>query len=185
MASKFPLVLLATLCLLCSCNENGNNTFTDSRDGKKYKTVKIGEQIWMAENLNYGAKNENCYDNDSTLCKQCGRLYAWFQATKICPDGWHLPDNAEWDDLIEAMAKDGSLKDSFALLHCGYEIYDCFIFFEGFGELASFWSGTDVEDCDAQVYLGPGSCLAYIWNLDGWTYHAKSNGHSVRCVKDI
>ena len=104
------------------CGENVQwkcgDILIDPRNGKKYKTVEIGSQCWMAENLNIGTKidgiinqtNNNitekyCYDNDETNCDIFGGLYQWdemmqyatTQGTQgICPDGWHLPTDSEW-----------------------------------------------------------------------------------------
>ena len=80
------------------------DTFTDKRDGKAYKTVKIGERIWMAENLAFDAKSSKCYDDDPGNVKKYGRLYNSETAIKACPKGWHIPSREEWQELIDFVA---------------------------------------------------------------------------------
>jgi uncharacterized protein (TIGR02145 family) len=95
-------------------NEPNNfkrDTLTDSRDGKKYLTVKIGEKIWMAENLNFETKNSGCYVNEHCYCEYFGRLYDWKAAMSACPPGWRLPTENEWGYLFWKTGKDRQIED--------------------------------------------------------------------------
>ncbi len=87
----------------CSSTISGcgsQSTFTDPRDGQTYDLIEIGYQCWLAKNLNYETGNSWCYDNDASNCYTYGRLYDWQTALTACPNGWHLPSDDEWLELI-------------------------------------------------------------------------------------
>ncbi|MDD2262920.1 MAG: FISUMP domain-containing protein [Clostridia bacterium] len=126
---KKTIISLFAVVFLYSCTpQEAPNTFTDSRDGKVYKTVSIGEQVWMAENLAYlpsvvgpatGSFTEPHYyvygyDGTSVATAKAttnyqtyGVLYNWPAALTACPEGWHLPSDAEWTQLETYLANNG------------------------------------------------------------------------------
>jgi len=132
---KKTIAWLFTLLFLYSCTPLDApltltpNTFTDSRDGHVYKTTTIGNQIWMAENMAYlpevysGTSGSvlssryyvlEYYGTDTTEAKATeyyatyGALYNWQAAAyHACPDGWHLPSDEEWTQLLNYLKANG------------------------------------------------------------------------------
>lgn len=111
----FAMLLFFSSAIIAVAQVAG--TFKDPRDGKVYKTVKIGNQTWMAENLAYKA-GSGCwaYNNDQGNVATYGYLYNWETAKQVCPTGWHLPSDAEWKQLTTYLGgKDvagGKLKEA-------------------------------------------------------------------------
>lgn len=112
-SSKYRFCFVVALMLVLADNTVGceqSLPLVDHRDGQVYKTVVIGSQTWMAENLNYAtSKGSYCYKNEARNCTKYGRLYTWDIAMGVCPDGWHLPTETEWKTLI--VTADGSITD--------------------------------------------------------------------------
>jgi len=213
--------------------------------GKNYKTIEIGNQTWMAENLNYNVKGTKCYGEGGkasvydaktgkltfvTLssaeiqanCTKYGRLYTWAAAMDIdvkyneeewgdsdlkhqgiCPNGWHIPSKAEWDELINYVESENGCSDCAGehLMakngwwdggHGGLDTY-------GFSALPG--SGGDVKSDDQDgYYFGPAGFEGYWWSsleggkLSAYLMHIFSHEnvymdrkdflYSVRCLKD-
>jgi uncharacterized protein (TIGR02145 family) len=176
--------------------------FTDSRDGKKYKTVIIGKQIWMAENLNYETESSKCYGNEPANCKKYGRLYDWETGMEICPKGWHLPSDKEWQTLVDFaggdniagkklkaksgwnsyMEKPGNGRDEFGFAAMpGGEGYDGgYAGYSGVGEKGNWL----IADDGNGTYTYGWSMSSEGERVHGFSVNSMRNLLSVRCVKD-
>lgn len=208
---------------------------TDNRDGQTYKTVKIGDQWWMAENLNFdpgqGGSDDAkydwswCYKDNADNCVKYGRLYTWAAAIDsvklatdvenpldcgygkvcglasadsatliqgICPNGWHLPSETEWEKLFEVVggqstagnvlksqtgweSKNGTDAFGFSAVSAGHRN----VFGAYNGNAAYFWGSTE-----ANRYYACRMYLEYNYDNASLTRYDKFLGHSVRCVKD-
>lgn len=84
--------------------------YIDKRDGKTYKTIQIGTQVWFAENLAYKQRSRGCkpYRLDKKNVSKYGYLYTWKVAKKSCPQGWHLPSKDEWQILIDNIGSENA-----------------------------------------------------------------------------
>lgn len=174
-------------------------TMTDERDGKTYKTVTIGTQTWMAENLNYDTDATNCYDGREDLCTIYGGLYKWGAAMVVCPSGWHLPDTTEWKMLITAVGGESTagrmLKStsgwddykgenvngtdaySFAVLPAGY-YFGNVMDYRYEGSYTCFWSSTGNRNTGSAYYM-----RVFVRD-DASLYYENNYKFSVRCVQD-
>jgi uncharacterized protein (TIGR02145 family) len=193
------IIILFMLCYF-SLSAQDYDVFVDSRDGSVYKTVKIGEQVWMAENLNYKSAGPGViYPNDSPLTEVFGRLYCWEAAQEVCPPGWHLPSEEEFEILAnslggEAVAGDKMKMESsywsssieeannesgFSALPGGYLENPKDESYPFMGDMGFFWSTTELKKNTSKFH--------YL-KIDGSQFKAGSgsreSGMSVRCLKD-
>jgi uncharacterized protein (TIGR02145 family) len=181
-------------------------TVTDI-DGNIYKTVKIGTQWWMAENLKTtkyrnGSSITHCwaYGNDENNVETYGRLYNWAAVNDcggLAPAGWHVATDAEWETLVSYLGgylvagiklkstsgwntNTGTDEVGFGALPGGTrENFN----FQYKGERALFWSSG----------LSVPLSSDYAWSRTAYgdtdrinrNFDVLHDGLSVRCVKDV
>ncbi|MCX6272817.1 MAG: hypothetical protein NTU44_16690 [Bacteroidetes bacterium] len=199
--------------------------FIDTRDNQVYPTIQIGAQCWMQKDLNVGTMvtstyagsphsdvsnngiiEKYCYNNDPANCAIYGGLYDWNEMMQytttegvqgICPNGWHIPTDAEWTILTDYLGGEavagGKIKEpgfthwtapnigatnesGFTALGAGYRYY-----YGGFANLyyyAIFWSSSESSST-----LGVGQNLDY-YSAGATSYSSdESFGFSLRCVR--
>jgi N-sulfoglucosamine sulfohydrolase len=200
--------MLALAALPCA------TPFVDARDGSSYPTVAIGDQCWLARNLDHGrevpdarprdsaAVEKTCYGNDPQSCRVYGGLYTWNEATGACPAGWHLPSRDEWEALAAHLGTptagerlkarkdhvppfDGTDDVGFTALPGGVAFRSSF---GRQGHWAVFWTATE-NGAERAV----SASLDRLWYPEPPRYrnvvfdslYLKENAFSVRCVKEI
>ena len=199
------LILLDDFKKLMNKIENKEiGVFIDERDGAYYKWSKIGNQIWMAENLKYQTSEigeKERYKTNNEI------YYNYFQAVSACPKGWHLPSDAEWktlekyvgvsDEWLDYLGRDFSRGDGkgekniidmltmdeslgFLAKYSGYYNQNNYQSFE-VGKQAFFWTRTKLDEVNAIVrVIGT--------DFEGGVVRDKLGIHnyfSCRCVKDL
>ncbi|MBQ5464790.1 MAG: hypothetical protein IIT53_12445 [Fibrobacter sp.] len=138
---------------------------TDNRDNKQYMVEVRAGKAWMKQNLAFSVTSEKqCYLEDKTYCEKYGRYYTYSEALKVCPVGWHLPDDGEWRDY----QKERATLDWEGLGRGGCQDWDNYCDGAATGH---YWSSTsilknsarswefrrlvrDIDRTDASVYKG-------------------------------
>jgi uncharacterized protein (TIGR02145 family) len=188
-------------------------------EGETYQTVVICGQTWMARNLNYNASGSKCPANSSANCDKYGRLYDWATAMNlssscdksscsgqvqskhrgICPSGWHIPSDAEWDALMTAVGgsstagktlkatsgwpNNGNGTDDFGFAALPGGVGYSSGSFNDAGYIGYWWSSTEYDANRAYFrsmsYVNEGVNRGYYGD-----YYGKAYLHSVRCLQD-
>ena len=157
---------------------------TDPRNGNNYKTVIIGSQTWMTENLNYSTGTSWCYDNNSRNCITYGCLYDWQTARSACPSGWHLPSKSEFETLLLNSGGAGSAAYSNLIKSSSWSAslsgwrYNGGVFGSN-GQNGCWWSSSANDVGGAWTLLMHSSFQEA--SMSGYD---PSCGFSVRCLKD-
>ena len=185
----------ATVNINVKNNQPQESTLKDSRDGKTYKTIVVGDKTWMTQNLDYKSDNSRCYENNSTNCNEYGALYTWTESNSVCPSGWHLPSVNEWNQLtkdlgffpsefgyiestsgeVSKLLEGGSSKLNFQLGGFYWNNASSYVSIDQKGCYRISTRG-DYAGLSVEFTKGSGT----IKSVDGFD----SDGLSVRCVKD-
>jgi uncharacterized protein (TIGR02145 family) len=196
---KGIMVLCFTGLFLLNAYTQETGKLVDKRDGKVYRTVKIGSQWWMAQNM---ACNTvvGCYsyNNDESTIPVYGYYYTWSYAKSVCPSGWHLPNMEDWKELSDYLGGEevsgGKMKSisgwdspntgatnesGFNGMPGGDGNYQTLKFYS-MGRYANFWSAKGYGNNKAQYFY-----LSFEYNgLHETSIDPDTEVLNVRCVKD-
>lgn len=168
-------------------------TFVDPRDGTEYKTCKIGNQIWLAENLKFELDSDDCvaYDEDYQYFDKYGYLYCENGLEAAIPESWHLPTQKEWETMVRFAKKDSRCKDVLSVIASeewiesssdkyGFSMFpggmrDCGDDFVQLGYSAYFWVREEGNRYD---------CISFEEGFDGINDSETLLYASVRLVKN-
>ena len=193
---------------------------TDSRDGQVYKTIDVGNYTWFAQNLNLeynDGEGNSCPGSDPDSCAKYGRMYTWAAAMDtagvystqalecgagkvcwlidpvqgVCPEGWHLPSNAEWRLLVEAAGGESTAAEALKSTKgwvwnssntSGTDDLGFSAIPNGPGEYGYFWSGTENSNISGYRLRLMGDATTSTHLGDGTKSTAMN---AVRCVKEM
>ena len=227
------LILSCTLVLSCADDDtpalrpSATGTYTDSRDGQTYTWVRLGEQEWMTSNLRYGTPYNECryggpfldeYGNPQRVWSYHadfdypgdiaanGNLYTWEEATSVCPDGWRLPSDEDWQRLEQTLGLSPDQASSngwrgnhlaelvrqgddgtgllLPLSGCAWRSnsYSRYLFLTSINELGYFWSSSFLDTKKNRVYFRK------ISSTQPGVYRGTASLDilmRVRCVRDV
>lgn len=189
------IILIIVISLFIRSLE-GQDKFSDPRDGTVYHTITVEGVTWMAENLKFRITGEgsDCFDNDPNNISGYGILYSWETAMNVCPTGWHLPSGSEFRNLLDHYEKDESWKKSstepgaFDIQLAGMKDFEGT--FTEMDESGYYWTSTEYNKEEAEYFsymiLGDRPVIDISRKEDAQDIHGseKVNKYSVRCVKN-
>ena len=184
-----------------------SSAFTDPRDGQVYRTIKVEGREWFAQNVNYNVEGHSwCYEDKDNYCLRSGRLYDLEGARKACPEGWHLPRDREWMDMLVGLTKcyegvdkcgkfaekmkattgwhggGGTDEYGFSVYSSGYRkvLGKTMVRYEEMGEYAGFWSAQNGRN--ETIWLWSMGRMSDQMVRQLVPNNAKNNAYSVRCI---
>jgi uncharacterized protein (TIGR02145 family) len=171
--------------------DSSNGNFIDHRDNHNYRVVKVGTQVWMAENLNFTMPNTSC-----NRCETYALLYTYEAALNACPSGWHLPSDIEWTMLTNHLGGEDVAGEKLKSTNGWKSVKTGLTNSSGFTALpggccdkngdfyrlewdGNWWSSTESSSTKAWNRYVDGN-----YKFVGRNYYDKAFGFSVRCVRN-
>ena len=165
--------------------KHSNNTL--ELGGREYRTVKINNLLWMAENLSLLVKDSWFYQDNALYSTNYGRLYSWQSAMDACPKEWRLPSLEDWEEMVKALGgEDKAFKylviggtSGFDATFAGYRTLKGD--FMSLDRAADFWTSTEAGESNAWLYYLIKKKKDKVFKI----IDDKRCGFSVRYVKPI